>query len=254
MNSHFITLQNKKKANEDRYTINDSGSTKYYAIYDGHGGVFVADYLTDNLTQFFIDNKVSYPLSKDYVNMIYDKIQSILCDKFGDNVLYCGSTSLSLCQYAKDKINIVNVGDSRAVLCRHRTAMQLTMDHKPENPYEHSRVVKNGGSVYFDGEDFRIDDLGVARSFGDKYTDFVIHEPDIFDYKIEKQDRFIILACDGLWDVLTNQQAVDIVLNNIYQDRTIRIKDEKNSADLLANEAIKLGSIDNITCIIIFFD
>ena len=54
-----------------------------------------------------------------------------------------------------------------------------------------------------------INDLEVYyRSIGDKYTDFAIHNPDIFDYKIEKNK--IILACDGLRDVLTNQQAVDI--------------------------------------------
>merc|ERR1712078_476555 len=114
-------------------------------------------------------------------------------------------------------INIMNTGDCRAVLCRNNVAIPLTKDHKPHWPDERRRINQLGGEIYFDGHDYRITDLSVSRAFGDKSSSkYVTHRPDLYKYKLNKNDKFLILACDGLWDVLTNHDAINFVLDNCY--------------------------------------
>lgn len=153
-------------------------------------------------------------------------------------------------------LNILNTGDCRCIICRDNFALPLTKDHKPHWPEENRRIIKTGGKIVFDGFDFRIKDLSVSRAFGDTdATPFVSHRPDIFRYKIEKSDKFIVLACDGLWDVLSNDEVVNFILITSYdQSLTKRIVDNNvNVAKKLAEYALTKGSTDNISVIIAFF-
>ena len=104
---------------------------------------------------------------------------------------------------------MLNVGDSRAVLCNYKNfAVPLTVDHKPNLLKERKRIEKLGGKIKFDGSDWRIKDLSLSRAFGDLDTfPYVTHKPDISKYSLNKKDKFIIFACDGLWDVMSNSQA-----------------------------------------------
>ena len=99
---------------------------------------------------------------------------------------------------------MMNVGDSRAVLCKNdNSVLQLTQDHKPNDKNERSRINKLGGKIYYDGYDWRIKDLSLSRAFGDiEAKPFVSHLPQIYRYKLNNDDKFIIFACDGLWDVV----------------------------------------------------
>ena len=106
-----------------------------------------------------------------------------------------------------------------------------------------------GGRITLDSEDdvYRIMDLSVSRAFGDiEYSKYVKPIPDIFTYTVKPTDQFLILACDGLWDVVSNQEAVNYVLTN--KDKT------KNIAYSLGKWAIDVkGSYDNVSIIIVFF-
>ena len=167
-------------------------------------------------------------------------------------VEYCGSTACigihSLDKNNKNFVWIVNVGDSRAVLCnKSGNAVQLSVDHKPNLPEEKKRIEHLGGKITYDGSDWRIKTLSLSRAFGDlDCCPYVTHLPNIYKYKIDSNDKFIILACDGLWDALSNQTAVEFI-------RDLQFKNfQGNYAKELANYGLDKGSYDNITVIIYF--
>ncbi|CAH6421526.1 Protein phosphatase 2C [uncultured virus] len=263
MNIHTASLKGLRESNEDKHFILANIDNKnplytninFFAVFDGHGGKIVSEFLAKKLPTYFIDKKCTYPLSKLYVHSVYDRIQKSLIDnKFAQ---YCGSTALAVIQYKINEesyINVINVGDCRCIICRDNFAMPLTKDHKPGWIEERHRIEAIGGQIIFDGYDYRIKDLSVSRAFGDiDATPYVTHKPELFRYKLDKNDKFILLACDGCWDILSNQDAVNYVLSNCYDNTTKnRINKEVNIAKKLAEYAIKKGSTDNVSIIVIF--
>ena len=112
---------------------------------------------------------------------------------------------------------------------------------------EKNRIEKLGGKIKFDGADWRIKDLSLSRAFGDLDTyPYVTHKPEIFRVRLNKKDKFIIFACDGLWDVVSNSGAVRFV------NKLIKSKYTGNISKKLAEYAIKQGSHDNVTVSILF--
>jgi len=265
MNVHSVSLKGLREQNEDKHSIVLNSDKKnmelndinFCGVYDGHGGKEVSKYIHDNIGQYFLNKKVTYPLSKRYVTNIYDHIQKSL--KKHNYAYYSGTTALIAInfKYNNDSyLNIINLGDCRCVLCRDNFAMPLTKDHKPHWPEERHRIEKLGGKITFDGYDWRIKDLSVCRAFGDMdATPYVSHRPDLFRYKLEKNDKFFVLACDGLWDVTTNQEVVNFVLLNCFDNTTKnRINTNMNIAKKLGEYALKKGSGDNITIIVVFIE
>lgn len=268
MNVYSISIKGARSQNEDKHIIhtnlyggsnNKNNSNKkinFYAVYDGHGGKGVSTYLSESLAKYFIDDKVLYPISKKYVVDVYDHLQTNL-SKFS-YAKHSGSTALVVIHYKidnEDFLNIINTGDSRCVLCRENFAIPLTKDHKPNWPEEQYRIESLGGVIIHDGSDWRIRDLSVSRAFGDfDATPYVTHRPDLFRYKLDKYDKFLVIACDGLWDVLTNFEVVNFILLKCY-DKTLKRRIKiLNIASQLAEYALMKGSTDNITIIIVFFD
>lgn len=246
----------------NKNNLDNTAKVNYYGIYDGHGGSFVSKFLSNNLPQFFISKGVTYPLDVAYVNKIYDEIQKTLFTKHKKESTECGSTCLVVCHFkdanGQEYINVMNTGDCRSVMCRGGIATPLTLDHKPDWPYEKSRILKLGGKITKkkNSDTYRIDDLSVSRAFGDlSSSKYVTHRPDVYKYKLTKQDKFIIIACDGLWDVMSSYDAVDYVLKNCYDTDMKRINQKVNISRKLAETAIiDLDCGDNVTCIVVFFD
>ena len=268
MSAHFVSLKGERSSNEDSHNIilglnstdAEVAKVNYYGVYDGHGGKFVSNFLSENLPQFFVSSKVMYPLDRDYVNNVYDKVQNVLFTKYEKHATECGSTCLVVCHFKdantnQEFLNVMNTGDSRAVLCRSSIAVPLTRDHKPDWPDETSRIMKLGGQIRKDGATYRINDLSVSRAFGDKESSkYVTHRPDVYKYALTKKDKFMIIACDGLWDVISSQEAVNMVLKMCYDSDMKRINQKINISLKLAEKAIELESGDNVTCIVVFFD
>lgn len=274
---HYVSKKGKRKSNEDKHTIysNLDGAespskprVNFYGVYDGHGGRFVSTYLANNLPGCFVHQKIVYPLNKNYVNGIYDAIENELYTRYAEHATDCGSTCLAVCHYRKDGkeyLDVMNTGDSRLVGCnRSFIAVQMTIDHKPNTPLERRRLQQLGAKLnkelWNDRGDWRINDLSVSRAFGDKASErYVISRPDMFTHRVSDNLRFIILACDGLWDVVSNQEAVDIVIDTCYdKDFNFIVSNDKaaqNVAEKLACFAIEdRGSTDNVTAIVVFFD
>lgn len=269
MKVHSVSLKGRRDSNEDKHNIilnqdghiTDYASVNYLGIYDGHGGKFVSKFLSENLPILFMNKSVKYPLKKSYILECYKQIQDELKNKHKMYAMRCGSTCLVVIHYkyaldGKYYISLMNTGDSRCIICRDNLAIPLSKDHKPHWPEERHRIQKLGGKIYFDGDDYRIKDLSVSRSFGDLEAEpYVTYIPDIYRYRLEKNDRFIVMACDGLWDKLSNQEVVNFILTECYDSSTtIRINKDVNIAKKLGEYAIQRGSGDNVTIIIIFFD
>ncbi|KAK0213047.1 phosphatase 2C-like domain-containing protein [Desarmillaria ectypa] len=152
---------------------------------------------------------------------------------------------------AKRVLYCANAGDARAVLCRNGTAIRLTQDHKVTDPSEGSRIRQAGG-VIMRGRVFGT--LAVSRSLGNhisydgiRMKKYVISTPYTSRTELTDEDEFCIIACDGLWDVITDQDAVNLVR---------RIKDAQYASKILVNHALcndVQPTRDNVTVMVVRF-
>ncbi|KAL2181461.1 phosphatase 2C-like domain-containing protein [Thermothelomyces heterothallicus CBS 202.75] len=137
-----------------------------------------------------------------------------------------------------------NVGDARIILCRQGKALRLSYDHKGSDENEGKRITNAGGLILNN----RVNGvLAVTRALGDTYIkDLVTGHPYTTETVIQPElDEFIIIACDGLWDVCSDQDAVDLVRD---------IQDPVAAAKLLVDHALSRFSTDNLSCMIIRLD
>lgn len=268
---HCYSLIGKREENEDKHTLIENIDNKnsninninFYAIYDGHGGKEVSTYLEKNLYQYFflpnIDNNNIIKL-KRHIKNVYNHIQNKLNIQHRNISYNIGSTALVTIM-AKDKqyntqLYIINLGDCRAVLCnKNLKAIPLSKDHKPNTSDEKKRINKLGGKIYYDGYDWRVETLSVSRAFGDiDSKPYISHLPEIFKLKLNSQDKFMVLGCDGLWDVMDNQEVVDFVLSNIPSKLHNNINNNNtNISKKLGEYAIQKGSTDNVSVLVKFF-
>jgi serine/threonine protein phosphatase PrpC len=266
MKFYTYSIQGRRLSNEDKHIciLNLNNQNKninainLLGVFDGHGGKVVSKYLKNNLPQYFMHKfkenfYLKTKLATKYFIKIFNILQNNLIADHPRASQYCGSTACLCIHFIdstnKDRLWVLNVGDSRLVKCNEQNiAEQLTNDHKPSQPSEKIRIEKLGGKIEFDGIDWRIKDLSLSRAFGDLDSrPYITHLPQIFNYKITTKDKFLILACDGLWDVLSNQDAVDFIINLTVINFT------GNFAKAIAEHAYDKGSLDNITVIIYFF-
>jgi len=141
-------------------------------------------------------------------------------------------------------VYVANAGDCRAVLVkRGGKAVALSEDHKPNLPRESKRIKESGGHVYFDGS-WRVEGiLAVARALGDMLLKpYVTATPDVVEHEVSDDDLYLILASDGLWDTISNEEAARIVLS---------AADFKAVAAELVERAQDADSMDNITALVI---
>merc|ERR1719203_2444805 len=139
-----------------------------------------------------------------------------------DNI---GCTAV-VCCVRPDSITVANAGDSRAVLCRRGVAVEMSEDHKPNLPGELRRIHRAGGCVmeqHVAGQTYyRVNgNLNLSRSIGDlnykqnfnlmPKDQVICCTPEVRAYRRQSGDEFMVLACDGVWDVLSSQDVVDYV-------------------------------------------
>lgn len=193
------------------------------------------------------------------------ELQSPDCDAVGSTAVVAIVTP--------DKIIVANCGDSRAVLCRNGKAIPLSSDHKPDRPDELSRIEEAGGRViYWDGPRV-LGVLAMSRAIGDNYLKpYVISEPEVTITNRTAEDECLILASDGLWDVVPNETACGVAsmcLRGKTEERspvspsgeaeTAAEGEERGSADKACNDASMLltklalarHSTDNVSVVVV---
>ena len=194
----------------------------YFGVYDGHSGSDCADFIRINLHQhIFRDPAVlmrepEATLIKAYEDCDEQWLNIVMENKGQCN--YSGSTSATVLLWA-NKLIIASAGDTRAVLARNGTAIDLTTDHIPTLQSETERIHRAGGSIVRG----RVQGvLGVSRSFGDIEfktlkekswgatfsANLVSATPEVKVVEIMPEDEFIIIGSDGLFDIFTSQQTI----------------------------------------------
>ncbi|GFP91964.1 probable protein phosphatase 2c 44 [Phtheirospermum japonicum] len=182
-----------------------------FAIFDGHLGDRVPSYLKDNLFDNILNEPNFWEDPRTAIKNAYHSTDKLILEnsmQLGPG----GSTAVTAIVIDGKDLWVANVGDSRAVIFRNGKAEQLTVDHEPH--IERRRIEKQGGFVTtLPGDVPRVNgQLAVARAFGDENLKaHLSSEPDICNVCIDASTQFVILASDGLWKVMNNQEAVDMV-------------------------------------------
>ncbi|XP_041970031.1 probable protein phosphatase 2C T23F11.1 isoform X1 [Aricia agestis] len=195
-------------------SLPDDPGTAFFAVYDGHGGANVAEYAGKHLHKF-ITARPEYHLGNIEEAMkqgFLDLDQAMLEEDMQEKV--AGSTAV--CVLIKDNtLYCANVGDSRAVASVAGEVEVLSYDHKPNNEEELRRITAGGGWVQLN----RVNgNLALSRALGDYIfkrnvklsprDQIVTAYPDVQIRQLNEYWEFIVLACDGIWEVLSNEEVV----------------------------------------------
>eukprot|EP00802_Teleaulax_amphioxeia_P016680 Tamp_16804.p1 GENE.Tamp_16804~~Tamp_16804.p1 ORF type:complete len:408 (-),score=90.36 Tamp_16804:212-1372(-) len=185
-------------------------------------------------------------------------------DSSGEERTAAGCTANVVLVTAKHVI-VANAGDSRSVMCRKGKALALSQDHKPNNPSERARITKAGGFVTeAQNGHFRVNgNLNLSRSIGDlKYKtntslpaaqQVITAEPDVMKVALTPDDDFLVCACDGVWDVMSNQEIVEFVRMRMKTEKKLSKICEDILNHCLADDPKQTQGIggDNMTCVIV---
>ncbi|KAF3442022.1 hypothetical protein FNV43_RR15938 [Rhamnella rubrinervis] len=222
----------------------DENELGLFAIFDGHLSHVVPDYLRSHLFDNILKEPGFWTEPEKAIRRAYRITDTNILDRAVD-LGEGGSTAVTAILINCWKLVVANVGDSRAVICKKGVAKQLSVDHEPS--MERESIENRGGFVSnFPGDVPRVDgQLAVARAFGDKSLKMHLSsEPDVAVDIIDDDTEFVILASDGLWKVMTNQEAVDSIKH---------IKDARSASKHLTEEALIRKSSDDISCIVVRF-
>uniref|UniRef100_A0A0D9V3P2 protein-serine/threonine phosphatase n=1 Tax=Leersia perrieri TaxID=77586 RepID=A0A0D9V3P2_9ORYZ len=249
----------------------DEDEEGFFAVYDGHGGSRVAEACRERmhvvLAEEVRERRLVHEKEEDGERRWKEAMVACFArvdgevggeeDEADAGEQTVGSTAV-VAVVGPRRIVVANCGDSRAVLSRGGVAVPLSSDHKPDRPDEMERVEAAGGRV-INWNGYRI--LGVlatSRSIGDYYLKpYVIAEPEVTVMDRTDKDEFLILASDGLWDVVSNEVACKIA-RNCLSGRTASKFPESvsgstaaDAAALLVELAISRGSKDNISVVVV---
>lgn len=245
---------------EDRFSIlieNEHTGTTICGIFDGHGGEFAADFVEKTLFKSIMVRILKSALAnveEDYKEILRDSILNLDEQLLSIASTMTGPTGGTTCLVSlihDNRLFVANVGDSRSVICDwNGEAVALTDDHKPQQLNERRRIKEAGGFISFHGV-WRVGGvLATSRALGDfvlKEKNLIIADPDVDEFNLaELCPKFLIMATDGLWDCISNQDAVDFL-----KDKT---EDPLYGAKALVQLVYKQGAIDNITVLVVNFE
>eukprot|EP00186_Timspurckia_oligopyrenoides_P002573 CAMPEP_0182448016 /NCGR_PEP_ID=MMETSP1172-20130603/22701_1 /TAXON_ID=708627 /ORGANISM="Timspurckia oligopyrenoides, Strain CCMP3278" /LENGTH=474 /DNA_ID=CAMNT_0024644711 /DNA_START=272 /DNA_END=1696 /DNA_ORIENTATION=+ len=162
------------------------------------------------------------------------------CHYVGSTVVTCYIRHNGRCR----TLYTANAGDARAVLSRNSCAIRLTFDHKANAPEEQKRIGQSGGFVAAN----RVNGvLSVSRALGDHAMKYVVScDPFYTEYELNDTDSFIIIACDGLWDVVSDDEAVQFV-----SEKLAKAIDPQVISRKLVKLALDRNSTDNISVMVV---
>eukprot|EP01043_Picozoa_sp_COSAG02_P001571 COSAG02_NODE_34_length_49821_cov_105.420438_2_plen_607_part_00 len=234
-----MTLWGGYRGNEDE---------DFFAVFDGHGGQCVAEFAAIHAPRV-IEQAIAAGggcSATSIFSAAFHALNGEIQQSLGEEAMESGSTAVIVI-IKGDTLCVANVGDSRAVLERAAGAERLTIDHKPGEEGEKARIEALGGTVVYLRGIARLDgNLAVARSFGDlAFAPRLSVEPFTTEVALQETDRALILACDGLWDVVSDQESIDFVIHVCSRGGSAVLAAEK-----LRDESLERGSRDNISVMV----
>ncbi|KAE8699419.1 Protein phosphatase 2C 16 [Hibiscus syriacus] len=262
----------------------------FFGVYDGHGGSQVANYCRDRIHVALaeeigsIKDNLWDDTSKENRKAQWEKTFTSCFLKVDDEIggkvssgnehtsgagfepiapETVGSTAV-VALVCSSHIVVANCGDSRAVLCRGKEALILSSDHKPNREDECARIEASGGKVIQWNGHRVFGVLGMSRSIGDRYLKpWIIPDPEVMFIPRAREDECLILASDGLWDVISSEEACEVARRRIllwHKKNGVPSLVERgkgvdpaaqSAADYLLMLAIQKGSRDNISVIVV---
>ncbi|EAY19371.1 protein phosphatase 2C, putative [Trichomonas vaginalis G3] len=208
--------------------------TSYYGVFDGHGGVDVALYCANNFHRVFANKFHTSANVETVIKETILEINSVAVKRWPDQ-----GCTLAVAIIIKDIIYTANLGDTRIVLVNGDQTTRLSYDHKATDPDEVAKVVRLGAAV-FGGRVCGM--LALTRAIGDgELNDFLIREPTLNRLK-RKDGMQLIIACDGVWDVMTDEEAARIVRNS---------NNTAESARKIKDTAVSRSTQDNVSVLVI---
>ena len=280
------SMGNIRDYNEDTITAtkiilegqNDK-NTFFFAIYDGHGGNGCSLYLKEKLHHYI--KNFSKDSIKEAINTVEQKfLKEEALDEKGELKDPSGSCGI-MALIHQNKLIIANVGDSRLILYKKSSLFFSTEDHKPGSPSEKSRIEAAGGTIYQtpsliplhqNGKEIETPwrvlpgRLSVSRTFGDieaknenlgGMKNVVVALPDITEIELDNDFNFIVLGCDGIFDVLSNEEILECV-KIVIKEKEIKDLNNVNIselcgyiADMIIKSSLAKDSYDNVSCIVV---
>lgn len=279
-------MQGWRNTMEDAHLMNQrvAGDAQVFGVFDGHGGKEVAIYaerhfvslLTQN--QKYQEGNIDIALKETFLAVDTQlrtvegakeifRIQRDLPDSAAvdgnaarDAVATAGCTAV-VALIQRGTLYVANAGDSRAVLARGGKAIEMSMDHKPDLPEELARITTAGACVI----EGRVNgNINLSRSLGDlEYKGVsslpperqaVTAMPDVKSIVLTPEDDFLVMCCDGIWDILSSQECVDFIYERLRQ------KDLKTIAEEVCNRCLAPSTTeyegrgcDNMTVVLVAF-
>ncbi|KAK6158703.1 hypothetical protein DH2020_006017 [Rehmannia glutinosa] len=215
----------------------------------GHGGARAAEYVKQNLFSNLISHPKFISDTKSAIADAYSHTDSEFLKSENNQNRDAGSTASTAIlvgnRYWWQMLGIQELLFAGVVMYFLLFAIAVSRDHKPDQTDERQRIEDAGGFVMWAGT-WRVGGvLAVSRAFGDRLLkQYVVADPEIQEEKVDDTLEFLILASDGLWDVVTNEEAVSM---------TKPIQDPEEAAKRLMQEAYQRGSGDNITIVVVRF-
>jgi len=251
----------------------------FFAVYDGHGGsgcsYYLKNHLHNNLYDFSVKG-IKNAINLTEKNFMEDKA----VNTYGDLADTSGSCACIVILENK-KCIIANIGDSRCVIFKNKKVVFTTTDHKPNSNDEKRRIESSGGSIYQTNSVIPLYQngklieapwrvlpgrLSVSRTFGDieakdeKFggkKNVVIAKPDITEFELDDDYNFIVIGCDGIFDVLSNIEILECIkiVIKINKNKNKKINELCGDfAAMIIKSALEKESFDNLSCIVIVFN
>ena len=283
------SMGNIRDYNEDtitatKITINNDNNNEnnfyFFGVYDGHGGSGCSLYLKNNL-HLNIKNFSKESIKEGIKFTEENFLKNEALDKKGEIKDQSGSCGI-IAMIQKNKCIIANVGDSRLVIYKNNKVFFSTEDHKPGSNIEKERIMKAGGKIYQtpslfplyqNGKEIEIPwrvlpgRLSVSRTFGDveaKNEKFggnknvIVALPDITEIELNEEFNLIVLGCDGIFDVLSNEEILECIKIVLKEKNINEINDNVNIselcgdfAEMIIKSSLAKDSFDNVSCVVI---
>ena len=214
-----------------------------FGIFDGHGGNDVVKYIKNRLPEIIkanITKNNNYDSIENNLTSSFHKIDEEL--KFYDSE-HTGSTATILL-FQDNIVYCANVGDSTAFIVYDNFIKKISIDHKCTDPKEEERILLNGGKIT---KNRVMGQLVLSRCLGDLYCKKygVSNIPDISVNKLEENVKYVVVASDGVWDVVKENELLQLSKNR---------KNAEGFCKDLVKLAIDKDTKDNVSCIVISFD
>ena len=291
-NYYFLTQAGKSeegpKINQDSIleilNINNNNNFCIFGVFDGHGneGHLISQFIVKTMKNILLNDEKLKQISKntneiysyltennyEFIRDLISKSENLLFNDYEEESKYSGTTCNLVIIIGK-KVICANIGDSRAFMVKnHKTIIELSSDQKPDNPSEKERIESKGGEIrqYIENNEpigpmrvFKKNEnypgIAMARSIGDKLADLigVISEPEIKEFDIDINCKYIICGSDGIFEFLTNEKIAHII-NKYYKKN-----DPKECCDVIIKKSVELWNkydtvVDDHSIIIIFFN